>query len=303
MYLQKSIGKVVKFSGIGLHTGKFAEVVLKPAPPNHGIIFYRKDIGTRRGIDAKIENVLGGSFATVIGRGKELVITVEHILSAIFALGIDNLKIEVFGEEIPAMDGSAHYFLNLLKKAGIVTLPFPKKFILIEKEFKFSQDGKFIEVKPSEKFIINYTIEYRHPLINLQSFRFEFSEKTYEREISKARTFGFLKDVEYLRSNGYALGGSLENAIVLDEKGILNREGLRYKDEFVRHKILDALGDLSLSGMPIIGEFFMYKTGHLFTHTFLKKLFARKDIFRIVEYPKLLPKEEETWIPFLAEKA
>ncbi|MEA3228752.1 MAG: UDP-3-O-acyl-N-acetylglucosamine deacetylase, partial [Campylobacterota bacterium] len=250
---QTTIKKSVELVGIGLHKGSPVKLRLEPLSSNSGIIFYRDDVDVA--IALKPENVVDTKMATVIGKDGYVISTIEHLLSAIYAYGIDNLKIIVDADEVPVMDGSSASFCMLLDEAGIQQLDVPKKIMRIKKEIEVVEGGKYVKLSPAPDLKYDFTIKFPHPVINKQEYVLKFTKDSYKKEISRARTFGFLHEVQYLRSKGLALGGSLENAIVLDEKKILNPEGLRFDDEFVRHKILDAIGDMSLIGMNFIGNY------------------------------------------------
>jgi UDP-3-O-[3-hydroxymyristoyl] N-acetylglucosamine deacetylase len=237
---------------------------------NMGIVFYRSDVGMS--VKATPENVVNTQMATVIGNSEHYISTIEHLLSAVYSYGIDNLRITVDSSEIPVMDGSSASFCMLLDEAGKRVLEENKSFIIIKREVEVQDGDKYAKVTPSLKPTYDFTIDFDHPVIARQSYRFEYSKKSFIQEISRARTFGFLKDVQYLRSRGLALGGSLENAVVLDDNKILNPEGLRYKDEFVRHKILDAIGDLSLLGSVVIGNYESFAGSHNLNHKLTKEI-------------------------------
>ncbi len=237
---------------------------------NSGIVFYRSDVGMS--VKAVPQNVVNTQMATVVGNSEHYISTIEHLLSAVYSYGIDNIRIVVDGAEVPVMDGSSASFCMLLDEAGKRVLDEDKKFLIIKREVEVNDGKKFARVKPSLKPAYDFTIDFNHPVIARQEYRFEYSKKSFIEEISRARTFGFLKDVQYLRSRGLALGGSLENAVVLDDHKILNPEGLRYKDEFVRHKILDAIGDLSLLGAAIVGDYESFAGSHSLNHKLTKEI-------------------------------
>lgn len=237
---------------------------------NSGIVFYRSDVGMS--IKASPENVVNTQMATVIGNKEYYISTIEHLLSAVYSYGIDNIRIVVDGAEVPVMDGSSASFCMLLDEAGKRLLDENKNFLIIKREVEVTDGQKFAKVMPSLKPTYDFTIDFAHPVIARQEYKFEHSKKSFLEEISRARTFGFLKDVQYLRSRGLALGGSLENAVVLDDHKILNPEGLRFKDEFVRHKILDAIGDLSLLGATVIGDYKSFAGSHNLNHKLTKEI-------------------------------
>jgi UDP-3-O-[3-hydroxymyristoyl] N-acetylglucosamine deacetylase len=277
---QRTIKKPVEVVGIGLHKGVPVKLRLEPLGENNGIVFYRSDKGVS--IPLKPQNVVDTKMATVIGKDNVVVSTIEHLMSAVYSFGIDNLRIVVDNDEVPIMDGSAASFVMMLKEASIQELDAPKKFLRVKKEVKIQEGHKFAILKPAEDIKFDFEINFDHPVIGNQKYSFNFSTKNYIEEIARARTFGFLKEVQYLRSIGLALGGSLENAIVLDEKDILN-DSLRFPDEFVRHKILDAIGDMSLLGANFIGKYEAFASGHHLNHLLTLKAFE-EDAFEIVEF-------------------
>jgi len=276
---QRTIKKAVEVVGIGLHKGVPVKLRLEPMAEDSGIIFYRSDKAVT--IPLKIENVVDTKMATVIGKDGVVISTIEHLLSAISAFGIDNLRIIIDNDEVPIMDGSASGFCLLLKEAGILEQNKNKKFLKIKKDIEVRLDEKFAKISVSDDISFSFKIKFDHPAIREQYYKFKFSTKSYIEEISKARTFGFLKEVQYLRSIGLALGGSLENAIVLDDKRVLN-DSLRYNDEFVRHKILDAIGDMRLVGYNIIGSYDAFSSGHHLNHLLTKEIFASSQNYEIV---------------------
>ncbi|MEO1928363.1 MAG: UDP-3-O-acyl-N-acetylglucosamine deacetylase [Nautiliaceae bacterium] len=279
---QRTIKKPVEARGIGLHKGLPVKLRLEPMAENSGIVFYRSDKGVT--IPLSPEYVVDTKMATVIGKDGVVVSTIEHLMSAVYAFGIDNLRIVVDNDEIPIMDGSAISFVMMIEEAGIEELNAPKKFIKITKEVKIEEKEKFAVLKPSEDISFEFEINFAHPAIGNQKYLFDFSTQNYIDEIARARTFGFLKEVQYLRSIGLALGGSLDNAIVLDDKGILN-DSLRFPDEFVRHKILDAIGDMSLMGANFIGEYKAFASGHHLNHLLTKKV-VEENAYEIVTFEK-----------------
>jgi UDP-3-O-[3-hydroxymyristoyl] N-acetylglucosamine deacetylase len=274
MFYQTTLKEKISFTGIGLHLGKKVNVTIKPAPVDTGVIFIRTDVTPNVEIKAELSNVVDTKFATTLGKDGIIVSTVEHLLAAFSGMGVDNAIVEVNSSEVPIMDGSSAPFVYLLKSSGIVRQNKPKKFLVVKKPVKIAEDGKEIKLVPSKEFKISYTIEFDHPLITKQSLSLIHSYKSFDKEISPARTFGFLRDVEILKKNGYAKGGSLDNAIVLDDFRVLNYEGLRFNDEFVRHKILDLIGDLAILGVPIIGHVVAYKAGHSANIKFINKILS-----------------------------
>lgn len=281
---QRTVNGEIGCTGIGLHTGKKVTMSIKPLPPNSGIRFCRSDLVGSPHILASLESVVDTRLATTIGLNGHIVSTVEHLMSAFAGMGIDNALVELDGPEVPIMDGSAGPFMYLLKNVGIKLQDEVKKFFLIKKPFTLKSGDKNISVYPCRELKITYVIDFEHPLLSKQTYVLRFCGPGFMKEISRARTFGFLKDVETLKNNGFAQGGSLHNAIVLDDFRVLNTDGLRYEDEFVRHKILDLIGDLHLMGMPIIGHFVINKSGHTLNHIFLTELRKRKKCWKVVKF-------------------
>jgi UDP-3-O-[3-hydroxymyristoyl] N-acetylglucosamine deacetylase len=261
---------------VGVHSGKKVNLTIKPAPVNHGIKFVRTDLTDKPSVSAHFNMVVDTSLATVIGCDGFIVSTIEHLMATFAGFSIDNAIVELDAYELPIMDGSAGPFISYIKTAGIEEQLGPKYFFIVKEPIELKEDGKFVGIYPASKFKITCTIYYDHPLIKEQSYSIDVSDQVFEKEICRARTFGFLQEIEYLKKYGFARGGSLDNVIVLDEKGILNKNGLRFPDEFVRHKILDCIGDFSLLGMPVLGHIIVNKSGHSFNHAFLKKFFENK---------------------------
>ena len=284
MYVQKTIQKEISCKSVGLHSGRKINMNIKPAGVDEGIVFYRSDQPGSDGIKAEPLSVSDTTLATTLGTNGTRISTVEHLLSACFGMGIDNAVIETDSFEIPIMDGSSLPFVNFLKNAGIKSQEKPKRCVVIKEPVSVSDDEGRAALLPSSEFRITYDIDFSHPLIGRQSYDMVFSPEVYENEICAARTFGFLHEVEYLQARGLALGGSLRNAIVLGEEKIINKEGLRFPDEFVKHKVLDAIGDLSLLGMPIIGHFVAYRSGHRLNSLLLKKLLEHRESWEMVHY-------------------
>jgi len=287
-YRQCTVRDNISCTGIGLHSGKKVKLTIKPAPPDSGIRFLRKDLSGRRIIKANFENVIDTNMSTTIGNNGTKVSTIEHLMAAFFGCGIDNALVEIDGPEVPIMDGSSAPFIFLLKSVGIKEQKKFKEFIVIKKSLKIQEGNRSIYVKPSKELKISFTVDFHHPLIKDQKYELRFSGKDFINEISRARTFGFLKDIQALREAGLAKGGSLDNAIVIDGFRVLNEDGLRYKDEFVRHKILDFIGDLAVIGSPIIGYFQVQRSGHSLNQTMLKKLATNKKYWKrlTMESPK-----------------
>lgn len=261
-------------------------MTIKPAGMDEGITFVRSDVPGDNRIKADLRNVSDTTLATTIGLNGVRVATIEHLLSAFRGVGIDNAVVEVDSPEVPIMDGSALPFVNVLKSTGTKVQNKGRRFLIVTKEVSVSDSEGEAKITPASEFQITYTIDYDHPVIGKQTFNMVFSCENYENEICAARTFGFLKDVEYLQAKGLALGGSLHNAIVLDEKRIINKEGLRCPNELVKHKVLDAIGDLFLLGMPIIGHFTARKSGHRLNNLLMRKLMADKDAWKISHFEK-----------------
>ena len=283
MNSQLTLRRPVSCSGIGLHSGNKVTLSLKPAPIDYGIRFQRSDLGGLE-IPATVTHLGGIRLATGLTREAVSVETVEHLLAALTALGIDNVIVELNTPEVPIMDGSAAPFVYLiLNEAGVKTLPAPKKFLKVLRPISLSQGDKRIALYPSDHFKVTYSISFDHPLIRHQSRTMKITDETFVEEIAPARTFGFLKEVEMLRQRGLALGGSLDNAIVLGETGVLNQNALRFEDEFVRHKILDVIGDLSLVGYPVIGHLVAHRGGHALHTAFAARILEEVDAWRIVE--------------------
>lgn len=278
---QTTIKRSVEGVGIGLHKGEPIKIVLEPLGANSGIVFYRKDLGVS--YKAEPKNVINTQMATVLGDSKGYISTIEHLLSAISGYGIDNIRIVLDANEVPVMDGSAISYCMMLDEAGIEELDADKQIIVIKRKVEVKKGDKFAMVEPSREPKFNFTIKFDHPLIGEQSFTFEFSKKNYIEQIARARTFGFLKDVQMLRANNLALGGSLDNAVVVDDNKILNPEGLRFDDEFVRHKILDAIGDLSLMGAPLMADYTSFAGSHELNHELTKAILSDEKNYEIVK--------------------
>jgi len=276
MVQQRTLRNSIRASGIGLHTGRKVLMVLRPAPPNTGIVFRRVDLDPPVDIPARATNVTETTLGTTLAVGTAGVSTVEHLLSALAGLGVDNAFVELTAGEVPIMDGSAGPFVFLVQSAGIELQSAPKRFIRVRRRVEVTDGDKWARFDPYEGFRVNFEIEFDHPVFRRHAQRasMDFSTTTFLREVSRARTFGFMRDLEYLRARNLALGGALDNAIVLDDYRILNEDGLRYEDEFVRHKILDAIGDLYLLGHSLIGEFSGFKSGHALNNLLLRTLQA-----------------------------
>lgn len=278
---QRTIKNSIEIVGIGLHKGVPISMKLEPLDVDSGIVFYRKDLGISIPLSAK--NVVDTNLATVIERDGARISTIEHLCSALYSYGIDNILITVDNEEIPILDGSSVGFCMLLDEAMIEEQKSPKKVMLLKKRVEVRDGDRYVSLEPSSRAIFDFTIEFDHPIIRKQEFSFEFSTLGYKSEIAKARTFGFLEEVQYLRSKNLALGGSLQNAIVLDKKRVLNSDGLRYKDEFVRHKILDAIGDISLLGVAVLGRYSSFAGSHALNFKLTSEILSSSDCYEIVE--------------------
>ena len=279
---QRTIKSDIEIVGIGLHKGVPVRMRLEPLPSNSGIIIYRSDAAVT--IPLKKEYVVDTKMATVLGKDGVVVSTIEHLLSAIYAYGIDNLRVVLDNDEIPILDGSASGYCMLIEEAGIQEQEEGKKAIKIKKEVVVTtEDGKRVSLKPSNRIVYDFEIDFEHPAIGKQKFHFDYSISEYKENISRARTFGFLHEVQYLRSIGLAQGGSMENAIVLDQSKVLNPEGLRYDDEFVRHKILDAIGDMALLEYTLVGEYDAVAGSHHLNHLLTKKLYEDEANYEIID--------------------
>src|SRR5712675_1338247 len=283
MDAQRSIRRQISVAGIGLHSGKKVNLTLKPAAADFGIRFRRTDLGDLE-VPATVHNLAGIQLATGLAHNEVSVETVEHLLAALVSLGIDNVIIELNSPEVPIMDGSAAPFIYLIQEAGVKKLAAHRKYLKIIRPIMISRGDKRIALYPSEHFKVTYSISYDHPLLRHQSRTLRITEESFIEQLAPARTFTFLKDVETLRQNGLALGGSLENAIVLGETGVLNN-ALRFEDEFVRHKILDAVGDLALVGYPVIGHLVAHRAGHALHTEFAAKILEEAGAWRLMEAP------------------
>ena len=284
MQFQRTLKNEIRCKSIGLHSGRKVNMVIKPAATDTGIIFVRSDLTENNHIKAHVNNVSETVLATTLGTNGTRVSTIEHLLSAFRGMGIDNAFVELDAQEVPIMDGSALPFVNLIKNAGTRIQNRERRFLVIKKDVIVSDASGEARLIPSSDFRITYQIDYPHPIIGVQTHEMVFSYDHYEREICRARTFGFLSEVEYMQAKGLALGGSLQNAVILDDEKIINKEGLRCPDELVKHKVLDAIGDLFLLGLPIIGHFIGYKSGHRLNNLLLKKLISDPANYEIAGY-------------------
>jgi len=286
MIRQRTLKNTIRATGVGLHSGEKVYLTLKPAPVDTGIVFRRADLDPVVEIAARAANVGETTMSTTLVNGDVKVDTVEHLLSAMAGLGIDNAYVELSASEVPIMDGSAGPFVFLIQSAGLEEQDAAKKFIRILREVTVVEGDKSATFLPFDGFKVSFEIDFDHPVLKgqTQSAVVDFSSTSFVKEVSRARTFGFMRDIEYLRKHNLALGGSVENAIVVDETGVLNEDGLRSDDEFVKHKILDAIGDLYLLGNSLIGEFKGYKSGHALNNQLLRKLITETDAWEVVTF-------------------
>ena len=297
MLAQRTLKSLTKAIGVGLHSGQRVELTLRPAAPDTGIVFRRVDLPDPVDIVVSAEAVTDTRLASTISNGNVKVLTVEHLMSACAGLGLDNLTIDITGEEVPILDGSASSFVFLLQSAGIALQAAPKRFIRVLKPVEVREgEGalvKWARLSPYEGYKLSFEIDFDHPVVDSTGQRVEFdmSSGVYSRDIARARTFGFTKDVEMMRANGLALGGGLDNAIVMDDYKVLNSEGLRYNDEFVKHKILDARGDLYLLGKPLLAAYSAFRSGHAMNNKLLRELLAHPEAYEVVTFndEKLAP--------------
>ena len=292
MLAQRTLKTLTQAVGVGLHSGQRVELTLRPAAPDTGIVFRRVDLPEPVDIPVQAESVTDTRLASTISVGQAKVFTVEHLMSACAGLGIDNLYIDITAEEVPILDGSASSFVFLLQSAGIVEQNTPKRFLRVLKTVQVSEgEGnniKWAKLEPFHGYKLSFEIDFRHPAVDStgQQVVFDMSEGVYSRDIARARTFGFTKDVEMMRANGLALGGGLDNAIVMDDYKVLNADGLRYDDEFVKHKILDAMGDLYIVGKPLLAAYSAFRSGHAMNNQLLRALLAQPDAYEIVTFEK-----------------
>jgi len=288
MLKQRTLKKAISATGVGLHNGEKVTLTLRPAAANIGIVFKRVDLPQPNEILATPNAVHDTRLCSALEANGARVATVEHIMSALAGLGVDNVYIEVDASEIPIMDGSSGPFVYLLQEAGIVEQAAPKKFIRVKKTVEVIDGDKWVRFEPYHGFKVDFTINFNHPVFESSGsqVKIDFAEDSYIKEISRARTFGFMHEVEYLRSNGLARGGSLDNAIVLDEYRVINADGLRYDDEFAKHKVLDAIGDLYMLGHPILGAFYAYKSGHALNNQLLRALMQDETAWEYATFEK-----------------
>jgi UDP-3-O-[3-hydroxymyristoyl] N-acetylglucosamine deacetylase len=292
MLAQRTLKTLTKAVGVGLHSGQRVELTLRPASPDTGSVFRRVDLAEPIDIPVNAEAVTDTRLASTISAGQAKVLTVEHLMSACAGLGIDNLYVDITAEEVPILDGSASSFVFLLQSAGVVEQSLPKRFVRVLKPVEvYEGEGaniKWARLTPYHGYKLSFEIDFRHPAVDStgQQVVFDMSDGVYARDIARARTFGFTKDVEMLRANGLALGGGLDNAIVMDDYKVLNTDGLRYDDEFVKHKILDAMGDLYILGKPLLAEYSAFRSGHAMNNRLLRELLSRPDAYEVVTFEK-----------------
>jgi UDP-3-O-[3-hydroxymyristoyl] N-acetylglucosamine deacetylase len=299
MLKQRTLKTTIKTTGVGLHTGARVEIVLRPAAPDTGIVFHRVDLAVPVTLPADALHVGDTRLSSTLTHDGASISTVEHLMSALAGLGVDNLHVDVAGPEIPIMDGSAGPFVFLLQSAGIVEQEAPKRYLRILSPVEVKDGDKWARFEPYNGFKLDFTIDFPHPMFGSENRNvvIDFALHSYVKEVARARTFGFMQEVEAMRAAGLGLGGSLQNAIVLDEYRVLNSEGLRYDNEFVKHKVLDAIGDLYLLGHPLIGQYTAFKSGHGLNNAVARALLARPDAFELVTFvePADVPSAFQDW--------
>jgi UDP-3-O-[3-hydroxymyristoyl] N-acetylglucosamine deacetylase len=288
MLKQRTLKSLVSASGVGLHTGHKVRVALRPAPPDCGIVFRRIDLAIPVDIPARADLVGEARMASTLVKGEVKIHTVEHLMSALAGLGVDNAYIDLDAAELPIMDGSAAPFVLLIQQAGIEQQAAPKRFLKVRKMVEVREGDKWARLDPYDGYKVSFSIDFRHPVIerSTQAVEIDFADTSYLKEIARARTFGFMHEVEDLHASGLALGGGLDNAVVLDEYRVLNADGLRYADEFIRHKLLDAIGDLYLLGRPLLGAFSAHKSGHALNNRLLRALLADAGATQMVSFER-----------------
>jgi UDP-3-O-[3-hydroxymyristoyl] N-acetylglucosamine deacetylase len=286
MLRQRTLKSLISAAGVGLHTGQKVTIKLRPAPPETGIVFRRVDLASPVDIAARAEAVGDTRLSSCLIKDGVRVSTVEHLMSALGGLGVDNAYVDLDAAEMPIMDGSASPFVLLIQQAGIEEQAAPKRFLRVKKRVEVRNGDKWARLEPYDGYKLSFSIEFRHPVIerSTQSVSIDFAETSYLKEIARARTFGFMHEVEDLRDNGLALGGGLDNAVVLDEYRVLNADGLRFADEFIRHKLLDAIGDLYLLGKPLLGAFAAHKSGHALNNQLVRALLAEEGALEAVSF-------------------
>ena len=295
IHCQKTIKKEVAVAGIGLHCGQKVSMTIKPAGEGTGIVFVRRDISSRQEIPARIDHVTDCHFATTIGNGHCRVSTIEHLMAAFSGTGIDNARVEIDGPEVPALDGSAAAYVMLFRDAGLTMQRQARRSIEILEEVSFTEGDKKVTLSPSNSFYVDFSIDFKHPAIKAQRFRGKIDHRIFKKSIARARTFGFLKEVEMLHKNGLALGASLDNAVVMGSETVLNSEGLRFSDEFVRHKVLDLIGDLYLLGAPLKARVKAVKSGHELHCNLLKFLVDNPSAWRLSGAEREYPETVSRW--------
>jgi UDP-3-O-[3-hydroxymyristoyl] N-acetylglucosamine deacetylase len=299
MLKQRTLKNLIKTTGVGLHTGARVEIVLRPAPSNTGIVFHRVDLERPVSIQADALHVGETRLSSTLKHDGTAISTVEHLMSALAGLGIDNLHVDVAGPEVPIMDGSASPFVFLVQSAGIVEQEGYKRYLRVVAPVEVRDGDKWARFEPFNGFKLDFTIDFPHPMFGSENRHvvIDFAEHSYVKEVARARTFGFMQDLEAMREAGLGLGGSLQNAVVLDEYRVLNSEGLRYDNEFVKHKVLDAIGDLYLLGHPLIGQYTAFKSGHGLNNAVARALLARTDAFELVTFaePAEVPSAFQGW--------
>jgi len=288
MLRQRTLKTLVSASGVGLHTGQKVRMSMRPAPPDTGVVFRRIDLASPVDLPARAELVGETRLSSCLVREGVKVYTVEHLMSALGGLGVDNVYVDLDASELPIMDGSASPFVLLIQQAGIVEQAAPKRFLRVMRRVEVRDADKWARLEPFEGYKLSFSIDFRHPVIerSTQSVEVNFAETSYLKEIARARTFGFMHEVEDLRDSGLALGGGLDNAVVLDEYRVLNAEGLRFADEFIRHKLLDAIGDLYLLGKPLLGAFAAHKSGHALNNRLLRAVLAQAGALETVSFER-----------------
>ena len=279
-HYQKTVAREATCSGIGVHSGHTVYLTVKPAPVNHGIQFVRTDLPDKPSIAARFNKVVDTSLATVIGSDGFIISTIEHLMAAFTGLSIDNALVEVNSYEMPIMDGSAGPFTRMLKLAGLRVQDAPRCYFVVKKPVELSDGDKFVGIYPAPHFRVSCSIAFEHPLIGTQECSVVIAGEAFEKQVANARTFGFIQEQEYMKQYGLGQGASLDNVVVIDQNGVMNEDGLRFPDEFVRHKLLDCIGDFSLLGLPILGHIVAKRSGHAFHHAFVEKFFQEKDAWR-----------------------
>lgn len=280
---QHTLNRTISCKGIGLHTGHPVTLTLRPAAPDTGLVFVRHGVGKSVSVKASVCNLIPTELCTAISVNGTSIQTIEHVLSALVGLEVDNAYVEVDAPEVPVMDGSAAPFVQLIKAAGIVPQGRPQPFLKITKPIEVSDRGRCVRIEPASSSRITYTIQYNHPLIQTQTYTFDWSVSAFEQEIARARTFGFLQEVEMLWAKGLAKGGTLDNTVVLTERGVMNESGLRFQDEFVRHKVLDLIGDVALLGLPVIGHLVADRSGHALHTKLVETILRQPECWTLVQ--------------------